>query len=193
MGIKPANYFILKDGTVIKNLFELSKQLDKMPEEIFSHHVNENRNDFYNWVKDVVKDKSLARKISSVKDKDKMQRYIGAKIQKDVVKGMNSKKPKTKSKTKTANKKNSKKTGIKPEKRNEQKKRSNSKNIIKDIWSTFFKPKKEVNVKDHPYINQNKVKPGINCPYKTIHCGLLEFLFGIVIGLLIALVLNQII
>ncbi|MBD3354834.1 hypothetical protein GF361_02525 [Candidatus Woesearchaeota archaeon] len=193
MGIKPANYFILKDGTVIKNLFELSKQLDKMPEEVFSHHVNENRNDFYNWVKDVVKDKSLARKISSVKDKSKMKKYIGAKIQKDVVKGMNHKKPKTKPRTKTAEKKNTQNTKTKPAKTQEQKKSSNSKNIIKDIWITLFKQKKEDNTKNHPYINQNKVKPGINCPYKTIHCGLLEFLFGIVIGLLIAMVLNQII
>ncbi|MBR9691194.1 hypothetical protein GOV06_00235, partial [Candidatus Woesearchaeota archaeon] len=90
MEIKKENYFLLKDGTIIRNLFELSKALDKMPEDTFSHHVNESRNDFYNWIKDVVKDSELAKKVLNANSRKQMQKFIGEKIQKDIIKEMKS-------------------------------------------------------------------------------------------------------
>lgn len=45
------NYFYLVNGTALKSLNELKAALVDMDNETFRHHVNEERNDFSNWVK----------------------------------------------------------------------------------------------------------------------------------------------
>ena len=72
----PEHYFFVQDGTVLKNVLELSRQLDKMADEIFMHHVNEMRNDFSNWIKDVFKEEKLAKELLKTTDKDKTQIII---------------------------------------------------------------------------------------------------------------------
>ena len=61
--------FWVVDGTTIKNLEELSQSLRAMNEETFNYHVNENKNDFYNWIKDVIQDEELAE---SIQNKDRI-------------------------------------------------------------------------------------------------------------------------
>jgi len=67
--ISPEHYFYLKDGQVIKDLEDLLFALETMSDDVFSHHVNAERNDFANWIKDVIKNKDLAREIVWLKDK----------------------------------------------------------------------------------------------------------------------------
>lgn len=77
--LKDANsnhYFFVQDGIVLKNVLDLSKQLDKMTDEVFRHHVNEMRNDFSNWIKDVFKEEKLAKELLKTTDKDKTQIII---------------------------------------------------------------------------------------------------------------------
>ena len=184
MGIKSENYFLLKDGTVIKNLFELSKALERMPEDIFRFHVNKSRNDFYNWVNDIVQDKNLAEQIKNSKDRSVMQKKIAKKIQKEAEKGMK-KKPAAKAKAKKPKIVRSKQIKVLKNKTDSLKNK---------IHNFFFKEKTEKKqTKKHPYVNPTKTAYGIHCPYKTIHCGVLEFVFGIIIGLLIAFVLSTVI
>ena len=47
--VKPENTFWLKNGNGIKKIAELGRELKQMKEEIFSHHVNNGKNDFANW------------------------------------------------------------------------------------------------------------------------------------------------
>ena len=54
--------FNLADGRQLRNLVELSAALEDMDEATFSHHVNEARNDFANWVKDTMNEAELADK-----------------------------------------------------------------------------------------------------------------------------------
>lgn len=61
--VKPENEFFLQDGRQLKNLKELVTALNTMDEATFSHHVNENKNDFHNWIRDVYEDKHFARKL----------------------------------------------------------------------------------------------------------------------------------
>ncbi len=68
--IPPEHYFNLANGQVLKDLTELKNALKTMDENTFSHHVNENRNDFANWVKDVIKDENLAEQISHARTKE---------------------------------------------------------------------------------------------------------------------------
>ncbi|MDM8000791.1 MAG: hypothetical protein QUS33_12595 [Dehalococcoidia bacterium] len=48
------------DGRILKNLRELCDALSAMSEDTFAYHVNAAKNDFYNWVKDIIKDDVLA-------------------------------------------------------------------------------------------------------------------------------------
>ena len=53
--------FWCQDGKLLKNLPELEAALADMSEETFRYHSNETKNDFSNWVKDVIGDEKLAR------------------------------------------------------------------------------------------------------------------------------------
>lgn len=48
------------DGRILKNLRELCDALSAMSEDTFAYHVNAAKNDFHNWVKDIIKDDVLA-------------------------------------------------------------------------------------------------------------------------------------
>ena len=61
--------FWVHDGPVLKNLKELLKAARKMNKEIYSHHVNKQKNDFSKWIKDVLGHKSLANALEKVKTK----------------------------------------------------------------------------------------------------------------------------
>ena len=53
--------FYCADGRVFKNLSELGSALNDMSVGTFAHHAREGRNDFANWIRDVIGDKTLAR------------------------------------------------------------------------------------------------------------------------------------
>ena len=63
---KPEFYFRLINGQKIKNLLSLVNVLDKITDDVFYHHVNEQRNDFSNWIRDIFKQKKLADEIAKV-------------------------------------------------------------------------------------------------------------------------------
>lgn len=69
--LKPEHYFILIDGSVIKSLRELGNSLEEMSEDTFYYHVNEIKNDFHNWVKNVFKEMELAEKLFEAETKDR--------------------------------------------------------------------------------------------------------------------------
>jgi len=69
-------YFVLANGQPVKNVAELAAILDQLEDHVFNHHVNVDRNDFHNWIKDVFEDIDLARKIAGVHDKKHLQLVI---------------------------------------------------------------------------------------------------------------------
>ena len=166
MGIKPDEYFLSNDGLEIKNLYDLSNALETMPKDIFNHHVNEERNDFSNWVKEVVGDKELAEKMVSVRTGKTMSRYIQAKL----AKRASGREKKQKSKT-------SAQSRVMPEQKN------NEKEIAEKIKHMFAKKKE-------PVKNKEILKCGFHCPYKNLKGVVIEFLFGMAVGLTIAIILS---
>ena len=77
--MKDANsdhYFFVNDGTVLKNVLDLSKQLDKMSDEVFRYHVNDMKNDFASWIKEIFKEEKLAEELLKTTEKDKTQIII---------------------------------------------------------------------------------------------------------------------
>lgn len=74
--INPENYFYVANGAVLKDLNETLSELKSMSPETFMHHVNQEKNDFANWINFVLNDSKLANKISSVKDQSEMASII---------------------------------------------------------------------------------------------------------------------
>lgn len=66
--VHPEKEFKLHLGASIKSLYELSEALDIMNEASFKHHVTEHKNDFANWIRDVLEDKRLAHQIEKKKN-----------------------------------------------------------------------------------------------------------------------------
>ncbi len=57
----PAEYvFWCCDGRMFRNMKELGDAFDTMTDETFAYHANTDKNDFSNWVRDIIKDEKLA-------------------------------------------------------------------------------------------------------------------------------------
>lgn len=61
--------FVLVDGRKLKDIKELAFALGDMADNVFWHHVNDARNDFVNWVTDVIDDKELAESLKNARDR----------------------------------------------------------------------------------------------------------------------------
>ncbi|MEM4398078.1 MAG: DUF5752 family protein, partial [Candidatus Woesearchaeota archaeon] len=68
MDAKPEHYFILVTGVPLKNIKELALALQTMDEWVFHHHVNHERNDFSNWIKDIFNEDALAEELREIKN-----------------------------------------------------------------------------------------------------------------------------
>ena len=67
--VAPEQCFWVNNGSVLKNLDELANTLPEMNHETFQHHVNNEKNDFSNWIRDVLGDQKLADDLLSSKSK----------------------------------------------------------------------------------------------------------------------------
>jgi hypothetical protein len=78
--VKPEQCFWVHNGPIVRNLHELEKALEHMNEETFGYHVYNSRNDFANWVKDIIKDDELADILQKAESKDKTLKEIRDRI-----------------------------------------------------------------------------------------------------------------
>ena len=56
-------------GRTLRNMQELADELAAMTEEAFAYHVNAEKNDFANWVRDIIGDKRLVEDLMRAKDR----------------------------------------------------------------------------------------------------------------------------
>ena len=78
-------HFVVADGKKLKNIIELADALETMTEEIFAYHVNEHKNDFSNWIKDVFSEHSLAEDIKRAKNKLETQIVLLRRLVKELM------------------------------------------------------------------------------------------------------------
>ena len=68
--VVPEQCFWVNNGIILRNLEELANSLPEMNDETFQHHLNSEKNDFSNWVKDVIGDKKLANELLSARNRE---------------------------------------------------------------------------------------------------------------------------
>ena len=78
--IKPEECFRLSNGRILKNLYELMNALESMDDDTFRYHVNKNKNDFENWIRYVFKDGELANLISNSQTREGIMESIGMRL-----------------------------------------------------------------------------------------------------------------
>ncbi|MCG2695406.1 hypothetical protein L6248_00515 [Candidatus Parcubacteria bacterium] len=68
--------FWTNDNRALRNLEDLVQALKEMNDDVFCHHANKEKNDFANWIKDVLKDIELARAVKRLKTRQTMIKKI---------------------------------------------------------------------------------------------------------------------
>ncbi len=76
LDIHPDHEFILSNGNRLKNLQELADSLRIMDYGIFESHVTTEKNDFANWIKDVMGLQELADSMRTLKNREVMANLI---------------------------------------------------------------------------------------------------------------------
>ena len=74
--LEPYQYFVLSSGVIVKSFATLIDELMSMDDDTFEYHVGDDRNDFYLWIKNVLKQEKAADKIRKVKDPKKMAKIL---------------------------------------------------------------------------------------------------------------------
>ncbi len=70
------HYFVFSNGKKMRNMYQFVDELEHMHEDVFKEHVNENKNDFANWVEHVFEGKSLADELRQIEDRLDTQRAV---------------------------------------------------------------------------------------------------------------------
>lgn len=68
------------DGRVLKNMADLNNALSSISEETFAFHVNPAKNDFRNWVRDIIKDEKLARDLNKATSRSQASKSVSARL-----------------------------------------------------------------------------------------------------------------
>ena len=72
--------FWVNNGPIIKSLDELANALSQISDEIFQHHVTQDKNDFSTWIDDVIGDKKLANDLLSSKSRESALKKIRSRL-----------------------------------------------------------------------------------------------------------------
>ncbi len=71
--IPAEKYFYTVDGKTLKSLPELENYLATCSEDAFMHHVNAQKNDFYNWILHVFNEEECAKQIATTTNRGSMR------------------------------------------------------------------------------------------------------------------------
>ncbi|MBI4438896.1 hypothetical protein HY640_03110 [Candidatus Woesearchaeota archaeon] len=73
----PTEYsFWLSDGRIIKNAEELANAAATMTEDVYTYHANSQKNDFADWIRDIIQDQPLSYQIRKANSPQQMQKAI---------------------------------------------------------------------------------------------------------------------
>jgi hypothetical protein len=187
--------FMLRNGDRIDSIKELYEKLESMDDDVFSHHVNSERNDFSNWLKDVFSAHSLAENVSLLSDRSEFKSAVGEHIAKSQRKASLIPKINTRALMEM----------LKP-KRQEKQQQAHKESIIKKNWSLFtqrispaiakvkslfrFKRGKNKSIDLQPVIDKMNGKNSISL---TVFATIMDFALGFTVGALSIILMIRII
>ncbi len=70
------NLFWVCDGKVLKNLQELKVALENMNDDSYRYHVNQEKNDFANWIKDIFGEEKLAQQLRKARSRQEATKQV---------------------------------------------------------------------------------------------------------------------
>jgi hypothetical protein len=76
MSRDPMHAFHLQDGRVIYSIKDLMDSLSGMPDDVFHYHVNQEKNDFANWIRDVFRMPQLAERLRPLHNKLALKQFL---------------------------------------------------------------------------------------------------------------------
>lgn len=76
--VEPEFRLWLSDGRVIKSITELARAMQDMKKEAYSYHVSGEKNDFANWIKDVLKEKWAAEQLRKAKSQQEAAQLLSS-------------------------------------------------------------------------------------------------------------------
>ncbi len=77
----PAEYvFWCHDGSIFADINELAEGLAAMSDETFAYHSNLEKQDFSNWIRDIVRDEQLADDLARATSRLQAAEYVAARI-----------------------------------------------------------------------------------------------------------------
>ncbi|MBU0581208.1 MAG: hypothetical protein KKA19_08525 [Candidatus Margulisbacteria bacterium] len=76
----PDKAFHMINGKMITKLSDLSNEIESSDEQTFYYHVNDQKNDFANWIKDVFNNSNLATKIDKARTKNELVSVLKSQI-----------------------------------------------------------------------------------------------------------------
>ena len=68
------------DGSIFRNMKELREGLESMSDRTFVFHANAGKNDFSNWVGDVITDEKLARDLLKARNRSQAVKRVVARV-----------------------------------------------------------------------------------------------------------------
>ena len=72
--------FWCHDGSIFRDMKDLAEGLVAMSDEVFAYHVNPEKNDFSNWVRDVLKDEKLASDLAIATSKVQAAGHVATRL-----------------------------------------------------------------------------------------------------------------
>jgi hypothetical protein len=72
--------FWCNNGHLLRNMNELADELKSMADEMYSYHVNSEKNDFAKWVKDIIKDDWLAMNLQRTSSREQAARAVSDRV-----------------------------------------------------------------------------------------------------------------
>ncbi len=68
------------DGRTFRDMKDLAEGLAAMSDDIFARHANSEKNDFSNWLRDVINDEKLSKDLQNVLDRNKAASLVATRI-----------------------------------------------------------------------------------------------------------------
>lgn len=85
-GVDQSVAFYVSGGAKINSMEELASALVSMDDHTYKFHVDPDKNDFANWIRDVLKDQNLSKEIVRARNRTSAAKKVSSRI--DLLKEM---------------------------------------------------------------------------------------------------------